>query len=279
MTNDVFLKGDLIALRKELGLTQQVMADRLDMAIRSYQSIESGESEYRYIHRLAAERVALAIAVDKNDPSLAPASVRQDALELVRVGQLLGKPEFSWNTEKKGKSAPDTSPRKDEKFKAAYAVIGELILIASALDHQLNHVLMQVLSLSDSPLLESVVATLDTVRKIEMLKARSKHIAQSEWRKPVLSYLEKLQRVSKWRNLACHTVLIPDDRHDAVFVPTAAAKLLNTLELGEEPSTKRTPIADVKAAIKTGEIALGDGLNLIENFTKMNTMRVKRFGK
>src|SRR5260370_37771931 len=70
MTDEKFLKEDLVNLRKELGLTQQEMADRLDMALRGYQGIEAGESEYRYIQRLAAERGALAIAADKMAPRL-----------------------------------------------------------------------------------------------------------------------------------------------------------------------------------------------------------------
>jgi transcriptional regulator with XRE-family HTH domain len=278
MTDEAFLNDDLVALRKELGLTQQGMADQFDMALRSYQSIEAGDSEYRFIHRLAAERVALAVAADKKDPTLAPAPVRQDALELVRVGQLLKNPAFSWDGGKDAQPLQAGPDKQDTRFKAAYAVVGELVLLATALDHQLNHVLMQVLPLTDSPMLEAVVATLDTARKIEMLKARAKHIAQPTWRKPVVSYLDKLETISRWRNIACHTVLIPDDRHGAVFAPAAAAKLLKNLDL-EEPTSRRIPITELKSAITLGESALGDGENLVENFKKMNDARVQRFGK
>jgi len=275
MSNGTFLKDDLIALRKELGLTQQEMADHLDMALRSYQSIESGESEYRYVHRLAAERVALAIAADKKMPAMVPASVRDDALELVRVGQLTGNPAFARAGVKDAARSLAGSNDKDAKFLASYGVVGELVLIANALDHQLNHVLIQILHLSESPMLEPVVATLDTVRKVEMLKERSKHIGQLSWRKPVLSYLEKLERVWKWRNIACHTALIPDEKHGAVFAPAAAAKLLKNLQI-EDRATKRIPIADLKSAIALGEAALGAGQNIIENFQKLNAERLKR---
>ncbi len=278
MTDETFLKEDLISLRKDLGLTQQGMADQLGMALRAYQGIEAGESEYRFIHRLAAERVALMVAVDKKDPMMAPAPLRRDALELVRTGQLLKKPAFSWNVEGDAQPPQANPGDNDTRFRAAYAVVGELVLIATALDHQLNHVLMQVLSLTDSPMLEAVVATLDTVRKIEMLKARSKHIAQPAWRKPLLAYLDKLERVSKWRNIACHTPLIPDSKHGALFAPTAAAKLLKHLDPAE-PTANRIPIADVQSAIPVGESALGDGMNLLDNFKKMNDARVKRFAK
>jgi transcriptional regulator with XRE-family HTH domain len=276
--SEAFLNEDLTSLRKDLGLTQQQMADKLDMALRAYQSIEAGESEYRFIHRLAAERVALAIAADKNEPMLAPQSVRDDAIELVRVGLITGGPAFH-----KARGQSETGPgedrdNRDAPFVGSYGIVGELVLLATALDHQLNHVLIQVLHLSESPMLEAVVATLDTVRKIEMLKERSKYIAQSNWQKPVLVYVDKLERVSKWRNIACHTPLIPDEKHGAVFAPTAAAKLLKSLQLGKDPGGKRIPVADLKSAITLAESALGDGLNLIENFQKANAERKRRFG-
>jgi transcriptional regulator with XRE-family HTH domain len=278
MSDEAFLKEDLIQLRKDMGLTQQQMADELDMALRSYQSIEAGESEYRFIHRLAAERIALMKAADAKAPMLAPQSVREDAIELVRVGRLTGDPAFQ-----KAPAGDDSGPEadgdeRDARFRAAYGVVGELVLLANALDHQLNHVLIQVLHLVESPMLEAVVATLDTVRKIEMLKERSKFIAQSRWQKPVIAYVGKLERVWKWRNIACHTPLIPDEKHGAAFVPTAAAKLMKTLQLGKEPVAKRVPYGELKSAITLGESALADGLALIENFQKLNAERRKRFG-
>jgi transcriptional regulator with XRE-family HTH domain len=277
MSDEKFLKEDLINLRKELGLTQQEMADQLDMALRGYQGIEAGESEYRHIHRLAAERVALAIAADKKAPRLAPSPVRDDAIELVRVGQLTGNPAFGRDANTTS-SATQANKPPDTKFRAAYAIVGELVLIANALDYQLNHVLIEILHLTDSPMLEAVVATLVTANKIEVLKERSKHIAQPNWRKPVTSYLERLERIFEWRDFACHTALIPDNKHGAVFAPASAATLLKSIKIGEEPTANRVPIAELKSAIALGESALGDGQNLVENFKKFNVERVKRFG-
>jgi hypothetical protein len=278
MSDEKLRKEDLVTLRKELGLTQQEMAGHLDMALRGYQGIEAGDSDYRQIHRLAAERVALAIAAGKKEPRLAPVPVRQDAVELVRVGQLTGNPAYTWDGGKPPSATQVGKNTRNTKFRDAYTVVGEFVLITNALDHQLNHVLIQVLPLTDSPLLEAVIATLDTVKKIELLKERSKHIAQPNWRKPVFSYLEKLERISEWRNIACNTPLIPDERHGAVFAPAAAAKLLKSLQIGEEPTATRIPIDELKAAIALGEAALGGGENLIENFQKFNAERIKRFG-
>jgi hypothetical protein len=83
-------------------------------------------------------------------------------------------------------------------------------------------------------IVKAIVATLDTVRKIEMLEERAKFIALARWQKPALAYVDKLEGVSKWRNIVCHTPLIPDDKYGAAFIPTAAAKLLKGLQLGTE---------------------------------------------
>lgn len=278
MSDERFLKEDLIHLRRDLGFTQQQMATELDMALRSYQSIESGESEYRYIHRLAAERIALAVAADKGAPSLAPAPVRNDAIELVRAGQATRDPAFGLHSEESGPSEKGLGNHED-KFRASYGLVGELVLIATALDHQLNHVLIHVLHLVSSPMLESVVATLDTVRKVEMLKARTKYISVKSWQKPVLVYIEKVEHVSKWRNIACHTPLIPDDKDGAVFASTAAAKLLKSLQIGKDPPDKRIPVEELKRAISTAENALGEGQNLIVNFQRVEAELKKRAGR
>ena len=42
-----------------------------------------------------------------------------------------------------------------------YAVVGELVMIANAIDHLLNNALIEVLNLEPSPLLEPVIATLE----------------------------------------------------------------------------------------------------------------------
>jgi transcriptional regulator with XRE-family HTH domain len=81
--SEAYLKEDLIELRKSLDFTQKQMAEEMGLSLRAYQAIEAGESEYRMLHRLAAERVAMMRAVDLKNPALAPLPVRQDAIALV----------------------------------------------------------------------------------------------------------------------------------------------------------------------------------------------------
>jgi len=279
MNDESYLKEDLVKLRQDLGLTQQEMAERLGMALRGYQDIEAGESKYRFIHRLAAERVALALAVDRGDPDLAPLPLREDVIELVRLGKVTKNPAYDIDSGSRASSQKISEKVQDAKFRAAYAVVGELILITTALDYQLNHILIQVLHLTESPMLEPVIATLEMNRKIEMLRARSKHIRQTDWRNVVLAHLEKLERISRWRNIAAHTALIPDDRQGAVFAPAAAAKLLRSFQIEDEPIASRIPISDLRPVINLAETALYEGQNIVQNFLRANAERARRFTK
>ena len=68
-----------------MGLTQAAMAGRMGLDARAYQGIEAGASALRPMHARAAERAALALAVERGDPMLAPAGVRRDALDLARL--------------------------------------------------------------------------------------------------------------------------------------------------------------------------------------------------
>lgn len=84
---------EMLALRKSLELTQIEMAEIMGMKMRAYQEIEAGRSPVREIHRLAAERGALHLAVTRGEPMLAPASVRRDALKIAQL--IVGDPALS----------------------------------------------------------------------------------------------------------------------------------------------------------------------------------------
>ena len=162
-----------------------------------------------------------------------------------------------------------TAKKRDkEKNIANYAVVGELVLMSTTLDWLLNRVLIAVLHLGSSVLLEPVVATMDTARKLEILKSRAKHIHKDDWKKGILKFCDQVDSVFKQRNIACHTPATSKDG-GLIFKPIAAAKLLKKLDIKTQglPSTH---LDDFKSAIKTGEAALGAGLDLIENFDRVN---------
>ena len=70
----------------------------------------------------------------------------------------------------------DQATTANPDYSELYAVVGELVMIANAVDHLLNQLVIEALHLEKSPMLESVLATLDPRQKIEMLKGRAKLI-------------------------------------------------------------------------------------------------------
>lgn len=81
-TNDDF---SLIRLRKVLGLAQSEMARRMGLSLRPYQKLESNIRKVLKRHVRLAESVALDVAIEKEDPELAPATIRNKAVSLARL--------------------------------------------------------------------------------------------------------------------------------------------------------------------------------------------------
>lgn len=82
LTNDDF---SLMRLRKALGLRQSEMARRMGLSVRPYQELESNDRKLRSRHVRLAESVALDVAIEKEDPELVPAAVRNKIIKLARL--------------------------------------------------------------------------------------------------------------------------------------------------------------------------------------------------
>lgn len=158
--------------------------------------------------------------------------------------------------------------------KEVYAIVGELVLIATALDTLLNSVVVQVLHLGSPPMIEPVVGTLDPVRKVEILKERAPHIQNEEWKKRVTAFVNKTESVFRQRNIACHMPAVLENGK-WTLTPVSAARVLKHLDL-KQPKAKRFPINDLKDAISTGEKALAEGLDVVENFKRLNAKLEKK---
>lgn len=83
------LNFSLKRLRKTLGLAQPEMAHRMGLSLRPYQQLELTPDKVRRRHVRLAKSVALDIAIDRQDPELAPANVRKKAIGLARL--IIGK--------------------------------------------------------------------------------------------------------------------------------------------------------------------------------------------
>jgi transcriptional regulator with XRE-family HTH domain len=78
-------RDELISLRKQLNLTQEGLGELIGLGLRAYQDLEGGKSPIRPLHVLALERIAEKLAVAAKDPTMAPSSVRRDALDLAAL--------------------------------------------------------------------------------------------------------------------------------------------------------------------------------------------------
>lgn len=163
--------------------------------------------------------------------------------------------------------------QENPEWKDACAVVGEITLLYTALDHQLNQITIEVMHLVHSPMLETVVATLDSRQKIEILKSRSGHIKQPDWRKALKTHADRLERVARVRNAVCHTPLIPSKKNGFEFAPSAASKLLKSITIAEQSYTiERLTLERARETIELAEKALGGGQTILENFTKLRSL-------
>jgi len=167
-----------------------------------------------------------------------------------------------------------TKKLNDDRNKDTFATIGELILITNALDYQLAEVVITVLNLGRSLMLMPVVMTLDPSRKIEILKAHAAHVSQPDWKRGISNFVDKVERVLKYRNITCHTQPILQ-KGEWTLRPFAAAKVLKNIDL-KKKTLKSVTIRELRDAISTAESALGAGVNLIENFQQVNAELAKR---
>jgi hypothetical protein len=165
-------------------------------------------------------------------------------------------------------------PVHDPDWKEACAVVGEVVLLYTALDTQLNHIVIEVMHLTHSAMLESVVATLDPRQKTEILKSRAKHIRQKDWQKALKTHADRLERVARIRNGVCHAPLIPGKvKGSFEFAPAAATKILKSVTFADAKnySLERMTIDQVRQIIPVAERALGDGENIRVNFAKIRS--------
>ncbi len=107
---------------------------------------------------------------------------------------------------------------------------------------------------------EPVVATLDPVRKLEILKEYSKHLKNKNWSKGLKSHVELVEKVYRARNIAAHQPIAPGNDGKLCFRGAAAAKILRNLK-GE-----KLPVSELQKAITVAEKALWSGENLPGEF-------------
>jgi hypothetical protein len=169
----------------------------------------------------------------------------------------------------------------EEQWKDAYAKVGELVLLYTTLDQQLNDVIIEVMRLAQSPIRmrEALVVTLDPRQKIEMLKSRAAHIRRQGWKKAVKTHADRLERVAKIRNAVCHTPMVPNKKGDSFeFAPAASAKLLKNMMFRskDDYSIEGLTLDHVQEAKTLAMKALGGGEDILAKFAKARAALEKK---
>lgn len=154
------------------------------------------------------------------------------------------------------------NPKHEEEEKIC-AVVGRLMLTMAALDNQLNKILVTILVSRDSAMVETLAASLDATRKVEILRGFAKHIPET-WRKGLADHLDLIEKVNRMRNIAAHSTLIKVNGEPVLF-SFATAKMFKAIDL-ESGTAKNTSLKELAEAIATGERAVASGVNVLANF-------------
>jgi hypothetical protein len=154
-----------------------------------------------------------------------------------------------------------------EQDKTFYATVGELVILSTILDDMLNTLLIETFQCGNAVWLPAIIATLDTARKIEILKGDVKMKSHVKISKPIRDFLDKVEAVTKQRNIVCHT---PPSYENGSwgFRPTTAAKLLHPSNV-YNPRMMQESLDKINGAIVTANAALQAGSELIEHYKRM----------
>lgn len=82
----------------------------------------------------------------------------------------------------------------DADMRAFCESVGELVLWAAAVDAQLTKAVIRICTLTETPMLESIISELDARAKVEILTGRAKHTKSVRWSKGVTNGREMPKR-------------------------------------------------------------------------------------
>ncbi len=143
--------------------------------------------------------------------------------------------------------------------------VGELVLLASAIDSQLTKAVIMACLITVTPLLEPIVAELDARTKIEILRAISKHIRQTDWSKGITKWAEKVEKVNSYRNIvAHHTVAMSDG--GLILYSAQARKLLRSIKDSKLAPPKN--INEINKWVAAARETAGQGQTVLANLHK-----------
>ncbi len=151
--------------------------------------------------------------------------------------------------------------------------VGELVLWASAIDAQLTKAVIRICLLTETPMLEPIVAGLDTRAKVEILRAMSKHIKADAWSKGITRWVKKAEKVNGYRNtVAHHQIAVSDGK--LILHSAQALKLLKRIQ-DLKPAPAKT-VSDINRWVEAARDAYRQGQNVLANLDRFAEEAAKR---
>ena len=154
--------------------------------------------------------------------------------------------------------------------------VGELVLWASAIDAQLTKAVIRACSLTETPMLEPIVAELDARAKVEILRAMSKHIKTDAWSKGITRWVKKAEKVNGYRNTVAHHQIAVNDGK-LILHSAQALKLLKRIK-DLKPAPAKT-VGDINRWVEAARDAYRQGQNVLANLDRFAEEIAKRQAK
>ena len=156
----------------------------------------------------------------------------------------------------------------EDEMRSFCESVGELILWSSAIDGQLTKAVIRTQRLSETPMLEPIVAELGARVKVEVLRAWAKHIKAKDWSKGISTWADKVEKVNTYRNMAAHYQVAESDGK-LILHSSEARKLLKSIK-GLKPSPPKNA-DDISRWVKAAKSAYERGQKVLANLDAMNS--------
>ncbi len=164
----------------------------------------------------------------------------------------------------------------DAEMRAFCEHTGELIYWASAIDAQLTKAVIRAFSLTETPMLEPIVAELDARAKVAILRARSKHIKPVAWSKGITRWVKMAEKVNRYRNTVAHQQIAVND--GKLILHSAQARKLFKRIKDLKPAPAKT-VDDINRWVEAARDAYAQGQNVLANLDRFAEKRAKRQAK
>lgn len=122
-------------------------------------------------------------------------------------------------------------------------------------------------------MLEPIVAELDVRAKVEILRARAKHITTAAWSTKIKGWADKAEQVNRYRNVVAHHQVALNDGRPVLYSAQARKLLGRIKELKPVPAKT---IDDISQWVEAAKAAYEQGENVLANLDRFAAEAAKR---